>query len=53
MRECLALLKHGVPFDVAFALDNNTRTAWLVMIGENEGGVFNWNTGQWEKPKSG
>ena len=51
MRECLALLTRGVPFDIAFSLSNDERVAWLIIMGELEGGVFNWTTGQWEQRK--
>jgi hypothetical protein len=38
----LALVQQNVPFDVAFSLTNNQRKAWLIAIGENEGGEFDW-----------
>jgi hypothetical protein len=46
----LALVKQGVPFDVAFSLPNDERVAWLIICGEIEGGKFNWSTAEWEKP---
>jgi hypothetical protein len=44
LRECLFLLAHGVPFDVAFGLDDITRTGWAIMFSEMESSrKFNWN----------
>jgi hypothetical protein len=51
LRECLALVDNKVPWDIAFSLDNNTRTAMLIIFGEMHGGVFSWSTGQWEPRK--
>jgi hypothetical protein len=45
------LVGRGVPFDVAFSLSNDERVAWIIIYGEIDGGIFNWQTGQWEKPK--
>jgi hypothetical protein len=49
LRECLALVKFGVPFDVAFSLTNNVRVAWLVIMGELDGGEFNWSSLRWNE----
>jgi hypothetical protein len=49
VRECLALVKFGVPFDVAFSVSNNIRVAWLIMFGELEGGHFNWSSLRWDE----
>jgi hypothetical protein len=44
MRECLWLVKNGVPFDVAFGLDETTRTGWAIIFSEQSSGKdFNWN----------
>jgi hypothetical protein len=57
LRECLALIKQGVPWKVVFGeelsgpLSNDERLAYLIMFGEMDGGTFNWSTGKWEKPK--
>lgn len=51
MRECLALVKHGVPFDIAFSLSNAERVAWLIICGEIDGYRFNWSTGKFEMPE--
>lgn len=49
LREQLWLVKHGVPFDVAFSLDRTERMAWSVIMGEFEGGTFNWSSGTWDR----
>jgi hypothetical protein len=49
MRECLWLVKNGIPFDVAFSLDDVTRAAWCIVYSEMEGNQFNWDTMTWEK----
>ena len=51
MRECLWLVKNGVPFDVAFALDEITRTGWCIIFSEMEGAVFNFQTMRYEEQK--
>lgn len=48
MREALALTRSGVPFDVAFSLDDDTRAGWLIALGEVEGGVFDWGAMRWK-----
>ena len=37
------LVDHGVPFDVAFASDDNTRAAMCIVISEQNGREFDWN----------
>jgi hypothetical protein len=44
---------HGVPFDVAFSLDDDDRTAWVIAIGELDGKRYDWTTRQWSVPGSG
>lgn len=45
MRECLWLVKNGVPFDIAFGLDDITRTGWAIIFSEQASGrEFNWHT---------
>lgn len=51
MRECLALVKHGIPFDVAFSLTNDTRVAWNIICGEIDGGEFDWSALEFKKRK--
>lgn len=55
--DCCFLLKHGVPWDQVFGrrdrpLTRVQRMAFVVAMGELEGGRYNWQTGSWEKPKS-
>lgn len=35
-------MRSGVPFDVAFELDEITRAAWCIIFSEMEGRRFNW-----------
>ena len=51
LRECLYLVRNGVPFDVAFSLSDVDRTAWSIMFGEMDGGKFNVSTMRWEERK--
>jgi hypothetical protein len=44
VRECLWLCKNGIPFDVAFSVDETTRTAWAIAFSEMEGHEFDWRT---------
>lgn len=39
IRECLWLVSHGIPFDVAFALDDVTREAWSIIVSEQASGM--------------
>jgi hypothetical protein len=48
--DCLYLVRHGVPFDVAFSLADEERTEWVVAIGELDGRRFDWTTRQWSVP---
>jgi hypothetical protein len=41
-------VKNGVPFDVAFQLNDVTRSAWSIMFSEMEGAKFNLNTMEFE-----
>jgi hypothetical protein len=40
-----------LPFDVAFAADDDFVLAWIVAKGENDGGRFNWRNMTWVEPK--
>ena len=44
-------MHNGVPFDVAFALDEITRAAWSIICSEFNGSKFNWRTMSWEQPE--
>ncbi|MBV8656623.1 MAG: hypothetical protein JO142_02250 [Burkholderiales bacterium] len=50
MREALWLVKNGIPFDVAFGLDDMTRAAWCIVFSEMEGSKFNWDKMDFERP---
>jgi hypothetical protein len=45
--DCLFLVRHGVPFDVAFSLPQADRAAWVVVMGRFEGLDYNWTDGSW------
>lgn len=49
IKECLWLVKNGVPFDVAFQLDDVTRAAWCITFSEMDGARFNWSSIKFEK----
>lgn len=49
LRSALALVSQGIPFDVAFALEIEERLAWTVILGEINGGKFNWEARRWER----
>lgn len=52
IREALFLVSNGVPFDVAFSLDDMTRLAWVVILKESQDPVkFNFTTMQFEEAK--
>lgn len=36
-------MRNGIPFDVAFQLDDVTRAAWCIVFSEMEGRVFDWD----------
>ena len=45
LRDSLFLVRNGVPFDVAFSLDAAERRAWVVVVGELEGLVWDYAPG--------
>jgi hypothetical protein len=49
LRECLWLIRHGVPFDVAFSLSDVERAGWCIIISEQGGRKFNMSTMDFEK----
>jgi len=46
MREALWLVKNGIPFDVAFSVDDISRHAWSIMFSEMEGSKYDWDAMQ-------
>lgn len=44
------LLSKGVPYDIAFGTDEIFRVAGCIVLGEIEGGKFNWATMAFEDP---
>jgi hypothetical protein len=42
-------VRRGVPFDVAFSINDTTAFAWTIVHGENDGGTFNWDALEWMK----
>ena len=47
--QCLWLVKNGVPFDVAFSVDEDTLKGWTVLFGKFEGGEFDWDADRWRE----
>ena len=45
----MLLVKNGVAESRAMEMDRIERVAWLVAIGRSEGGVWNWDSMEWEK----
>lgn len=45
--DCLFLVGRGVPFDVACALGEAERIAFVVACGELDGLEFDWRTMTW------
>jgi len=40
-----------MPFDVAFAADDDFVLAWIIARGENQGGRFDWHRMAWLEQK--
>lgn len=47
----MALVKFGVPFDVAFTAPPDWRLAALVVFGEMEGSEWSWREMRWMERK--
>ena len=45
--DSLFLVRNNIPFDVAFSLDQDERTAWVVVLGELDGRTYDWEAMQW------
>ncbi len=43
----MALVKSGVPFEVAMALEDHERRGLIVIFGELDGGRFDWDRMKW------
>jgi hypothetical protein len=43
-------VRNGVPFDVAFDLDETTRAAWCIVFAEMEGNKFDWSSMTFKDP---
>lgn len=39
-----------MPYDVAFSLPDDEALGHYVALGEIDGGTFDWNAMQWERP---
>jgi hypothetical protein len=44
-------VRHGVPFDVAFSLDDLERSAFCIIVSEQGGAEFDWRTMFFKDPK--
>lgn len=44
-------MRNGVPFDVAFQIDDVTRAGWCIIFSEMEGAKFDTNTMQFQNPE--
>lgn len=44
-------MSRGVPFDVAFNLQSEDTLVWTVILGEIDGGEFDWNSMSWKDRK--
>lgn len=42
-------MRNGIPFDVAFGLDETSRAAYCIVFSGFEGSKFNWNTWEFDK----
>jgi len=48
VQQALFLVQHGVPFDVAFALEPHEALAFAVVIGQNLGREWSWDSLSWQ-----
>lgn len=47
LTDCLYLVRHGVPFDVAFSLSTVDRMAYVIVLGILDGHDFDWPSFKW------
>ena len=47
-RECLALVKNGILFDVAFSMDESMRLACCIVFGKFDGNKWDWELLNWQ-----
>lgn len=43
-------MKNGVPFDVAFQLDDLTRAGFCIILSEHSGAEWDWSTMRFKDP---
>ncbi len=46
------LVSRHVPFDLAFSLTPDEVLAWTIVLGEFEGGLWDWEKLCWRDPNS-
>lgn len=46
-------MKNGVPWDVAWSMDDDWRLASLVTLGEIDGNYFDWTAMRWQEKDGG
>lgn len=44
IRNALFLVRNGIPFDTAFQLDDLTRAAFCIILSEQDGAEFDFDT---------
>lgn len=47
----MALIKNGVPEEIAWELTPSERLARIVVFGQLDGGDFDWDRLKWKEPK--
>lgn len=52
-RQILSLVKQGIPWDVACEMEDDERTACLIICGELDGEKWDWAEMRWVKRTSG
>ncbi len=46
--DCLYLVRNGVPFDLAFSLNETDRTSYIIAFGILDGREFDWDQMTWK-----